>query len=357
LSKGRGRVYDRRVQPAAVELVALPAQPARLPWPTDAWSESEPDPRVDRARLDALFDEAFGSSLGATHGLLIAQRGSIVAERYARDFDAAATHVSWSMAKSVLHAVVGILVRTGRLDPRAPLAAPEWSEPGDPRRAITLDALLRMSSGLRFVEDYVDRGVSHVIEMLFGAGQKDVAAYAAGLPLDHAPDTVWSYSSGTTNLIARETARAVGGGPVEYTAFLARELFEPLGMHSARLRFDQAGTWIGSSFLYATARDFARFGLLYLRDGVWDGQRILPEGWVDYARTPTPGSAGTYGAHWWIVPGSLGIFQAQGYAGQRLTLVPALDLVIVRLGETPLGLADALADFIKRLVDVFRPTR
>lgn len=342
---------------SAPALVALPSQPPDVAWPTEEWSESALDPRVDRAQLAALLDEAFGSALGATHGLLIAQRGAIVSERYAPDFDAAATHVSWSMAKSVLQGVVGILVREGRLDLRAPIRAAEWSEPSDPRRALTLDVLLRMSSGLRFAEDYLDRGVSNVIEMLFGAGQKDVAAYAAALPLDHAPDTVWNYSSGTSNLVARETLRAVGGGPLVYTAFLERELFEPLGMRSARLRFDQAGTWIGSSFLYATARDFARFGLLYLRDGSWDGRRILPPGWVDYARTPTPGSAGTYGAHWWIIPGSLGIFQAQGYAGQRTTLVPALDLVIVRLGHTPAALADALEAFMKRLVDLFRPTR
>ena len=328
-----------------------------MAWPTEEWRESALDSRVDRAKLAALLDEAFGSALGATHGLLIAQRGAIVSERYAPDFGSAATHISWSMAKSVLQGVVGILVREGRLDLRAPIGAPEWSEPGDPRRALTLDVLLRMSSGLRFAEDYADRGVSDVIEMLFGSGQKDVAAYAAARPLDHAPDTVWNYSSGTSNLVARETLRAVGSGPADCGAFLARELFEPLGIRSARLRFDQAGTWIGSSFLYATARDFARFGLLYLRDGVWDGQRILPAGWVDYARTPTPGSGGAYGAHWWIVPGSLGIFQAQGYSGQRTTLVPALDLVIVRLGNTPAELSPAFEGFMKRLVDLFRPTR
>lgn len=342
------------------ELVPLPSQPDGVAWPTAEWSRAELDPRVDRALLDPLLDRAFSQpeDLGRTHAVLIAQRGAIVAERHAEGFDERTTHLSWSMAKSWLHAVVGVLVRQGRLDIHAPAPVPAWADAGDPRGAITLDQLLRMSSGLAFVEDYVDPDASNAIEMLFGSGKDDVAAYAAALPLAHPPDTVWSYSSGTSNIVARITADVVGGGPDRYLAFLRRELFEPLGVRSAAPRFDAAGTWIGSSFVDATARDFARLGLLYLRDGVWDGRRILPEGWVDYARTPTPHSELlSYGAHWWRVPGSLGIFQAQGYNGQRTTLVPALDLIVVRLGVTPADKAEALQEFMKRLVDAFRPTR
>jgi CubicO group peptidase (beta-lactamase class C family) len=259
----------------------------------------------------------------------------------------------------VLHAVIGLLVGRGELDPSAAAEVPEWCEPGDPRRAITVMQLLQMRSGLHFVEDYVDAGVSDVIEMLFGEGKQDVAAYAARSRLEHPPGEFWSYSSGTSNLLSALAGRRVGG-PGRLAGFVREELFEPLGMRSASVREDAAGTWIASSFVDASARDFARFGLLYLRDGIWDGRRLLPVGWVDQARTPTgtPESEPfDYGAHFWIVPDDLGTFQAQGYNGQRLTLVPALDLVVVRLGVTPDSAAESLNEFMARLVDVFRSSR
>ena len=135
-----------------------------------------------------------------------------------------------------------------------------------------------MSSGLAWLEDYVDAGRSDVIEMLFGSGKDDVAAFAARSELAHPPDTVWCYSSGTSNLVSAIAGRALGGGRESVEAYLRRELFERIGMRSASLRFDASGTWIGSSFVFATARDYARFGLLALRDGVWEGERVLPEG-------------------------------------------------------------------------------
>jgi len=152
------------------------------------------------------------------------------------------------------------------------------------------------------------------------------------VPLAHPPDSVWCYSSGTSNLVASLAGRALGGGEAAMRAYLARELFARLGMTTAEPRFDAAGTFIGSSFVYASARDFARFGLLYLRDGVWDGERVLPEGWVDYARTPTAHSAGEYGAHWWLPIEGDGMFSANGYQGQYVYVAPARDVVAVRLG-------------------------
>jgi len=194
---------------------------------------------------------------------------------------------SWSVAKSVTHALAGLLVLDGKLDIHAPADVPEWRSPGDPRGAITLDQLLRMSSGLKFTEVYVSGGPSDVIEMLFGAGQADTAAFAASFPLAHAPDSFYSYSSGTTNIVSRCLARALDASGEAFEVFMRARLFDPLGMTSATPRLDEAGTFIGSSFLFATARDFARFGQLYLQDGVWAGRRLLPEGWVQYARTPT----------------------------------------------------------------------
>jgi CubicO group peptidase (beta-lactamase class C family) len=139
-------------------------------------------------------------------------------------------------------------------------------------------------------------------------------------------------------------------------AFMRRELFDPLGMKTADPHFDAAGHFIGASYCPCSARDFARFGLLYLRDGSWDGRRILPEGWVDYSRTPSPQSDGLYGAHFWVTPGSLGIFSCQGAWGQRILIVPKLDLVVVRLGRTAPHKVGAVVQYCKALVDAFRPT-
>jgi CubicO group peptidase (beta-lactamase class C family) len=331
-----------------------------VPWPTDHWPRAELDGRVDRDLLDGALDHAFAQpeSLGTTNAVLIVQRGAIVAERYADGLDATTTHVSWSMAKSMLHAAIGILVREGRIDVAAVADHPAWRAKGDPRESITIDQLLKMRSGLLFNEDYVDASTSHVIEMLFGAGKPDAAAYAAALPLEHEPGSVFSYSSGTSNILSAVVARALGARGDAYREFLRRELWGPLGMKSADPRFDEAGHWIASSFVFATAQDFARFGLLYLRDGVWAGRRILPEGWVDYARTHTGTEEETgfgYGAHWWLVPGSLGIFRCSGYNGQRIIVVPPLDLVVVRLGVSPVEIAPELERFSKRAIDAFRP--
>ena len=328
-------------------LVALPAQPAGVDWPTEEWPTGEVSRGVD---LDPLLDEVFddGGPLARSFAVLVVHGGRLVAERYQgalEHFDRSPTPVtaettllSWSMAKSMLHAVVGMLVADGRLALDAPAAVPEWADPGDPRHAITLRQLLAMRDGLDFAEDYVDGELSDTIEMLFGAGQADMAHFAADRPLVAPPGTRFNYSSGTSNIISGIVARAVGPGE-SYARFLHGRLFGPLGMTSADPEFDEAGTWVASSSMYATARDYARFGLLYLRDGVWDGVRLLPAGWVDYGRTwvsEDPDDASPYGAHWWGVAGdTLGTFRASGYEGQSITLCPALDLMVVRLGKTP----------------------
>jgi CubicO group peptidase (beta-lactamase class C family) len=270
-------------------------------------------------------------------------RGRLVFERYAEGRGAADTFPSWSMAKSMLHAVVGILVGDGRLDVRAPAPLAAWRREGDPRGAITLEQLLRMVDGLDFVELYEPTGYSDVVAMIFGAGKEDVAAYAIARPLLHPAGTYWSYSSGTSNVVARIAGDAVGGGPEAMLAFLRERLFGPIGMASAKPRFDAAGTFIGSSFVFATAHDFARFGLLYLRDGTWDGARLLPRGWVDHARSETPASIGRYGAHWWLALDGSGIFTANGFQGQYIAIDPARDLVVVRLGvSTPAQRVDVV---------------
>ena len=342
-------------------LPALPKQNPATPWPTKDWPTGELPPHADKAALTRLIADAFeggSDQLGETHALVIIHAGKLVLERYADGLGPASTFPSWSKAKSITQALAGILVGDGKLDIHAPAAVPEWTSAGDPRGAITLNALLRMSSGLKFVEDYEPGHPSDVIEMLFESGKSDVAHYAASQPSIHPPGSHWSYASGTTNIVARCAAGALGASGPAFEAFMRERLFGPLGMTSPLPKFDDAGTFIGSSYCYATAQDFARFGLLYLRDGVWEDRRILPQGWVDYARTPTPQPADTedlgYGAHWWLGLAGAGSFSANGYEGQYTVCIPDLNLVIVRHGKTPLDLRHNPQTWIAAIADCFR---
>jgi CubicO group peptidase (beta-lactamase class C family) len=345
--------------PDETPLLPLPPQPPGVPWPADAWPTGEPPPGVV-ALVDEMFDDT--ERYGTTYAVAVVQGGRLLLERYGGElphFDRPPQPVepstpllSWSMAKSVLHAAVGVLVGEGRLVLDAPPGVPSWT---DARREITLDHLLQMRDGLEWAEDYVDAGVSDVIEMLFGRGQDDVAAYAEARPLAHPPGTVFNYSSGTSNVVAATLGRVVGRGDAARDFVLDRVL-RPIGMRSADPRLDAAGTFVGSSYVYATAQDWARFGTLHLRDGVWDGRRILPEGWVDHGRRvrsedPTDGSL--YGAHWWIDQLDLerGTFRASGYEGQAVAICPALDAVAVRLGKTLEPLVPNLPPWRRRLFD------
>jgi CubicO group peptidase (beta-lactamase class C family) len=353
---------------SSTALLPLPAQPANVPWPTREWPRAALDARVDRAALEQLLDHAFAGpepeDLERSHAVVIVQRGAVVAERYAADAGPDDAFRSWSIAKSVTNALIGILVRERRLDIAKPIPVKEW-DAADPRARITIDQMLRMVDGLRFREAehlgggairYYAESESDVIPMLFGAGRNDVAGFAAGLPRVAEPGTRWNYNSGGSNLLARLVSDTLGADRDQTLAFMRRELFVPLGMETADPRFDAAGHFIGSSHCACSALDFARFGLLFLRDGVWEGRRILPEGWVDYSRTPSPQSEGLYGAHFWVTPGSLGIFSCQGAWGQRILIVPKLDLVVVRLGQTAPHKVGAVVRYCKALVDAFRPT-
>ncbi len=322
------------------DLRPLPPQPREISWPTQSWPRADLDPRPGvsaepiLAEVDRLFGPDARPRSGETHAVLAVHRGELVVERYGPNTTSETTLISRSMATRVLHALVGILVREGQLDVHEPAPVPPWRAQGDPRGSITTEHLLRMVDGLDFIEDYVAGEASNVIDMLFGGGKQDVAAYAEGLASAHPPGKVWNYSSGTSNIVSGIAGRLMGDDEEMRLAFMRRELFERIGMRSAKPRFDDAGTFIASSFVFATAQDFARFGLLYLRDGVWDGERLLPAGWVDHARTPTPASKGEYGAHFWLAQNGTGIFHCSGYEGQYIAIDPSRDLVLVRLGKS-----------------------
>jgi CubicO group peptidase (beta-lactamase class C family) len=323
----------------------LPPQPAGVPWPTLGWTTGAPN--AEHTALETavaqLFLAAGRGGLPDTRALLAVQGGRLVLERYAAGFGPESRFRSWSAAKSVTQCLVGILVREGRLALDAPAPVSEW-EPGDPRAALKLRSLLTMTTGLD-LDDGGDGADSLVAQLFFGAYSADTVRAATRAKLVHEPDTYWAYSTATSQLLSAIVGRTIGGGRAGVRAFAERELMAPLGIRSLVLEFDAAETMLGGGYVWASARDWARLGLLYLRDGRWDGRRILPEGWVEFTRTPAPArNNGTYGAHFWITaqPGkgqwegldpSLEAFLMSGNAGQYVVIVPARDLVVVRLGE------------------------
>lgn len=321
--------------------------------------------KVSPGRLSGAIDKAFAEKDLAhpvrTKAVVVIYRGRIIAERYARGISANTPLPGWSMAKSVTNALVGILVKEGRLSLDRPVQVPEWSGASDPRKKITLDQLLRMSSGLEF-DERAGPFVSDVNRMLLRS--RNASAYALAKQLRYAPGSRWQYSSGTTNIISRIIRNSFEGRTADYHAFPRKALFYKIGMTSAVMEVDASGTFVASSFMYATARDWASFGLLYLQDGIWDGERILPQGWVDYTRRPSSTApAGKFGAHFWTngtpemddrlrpfrnLPADT--YYASGYEGQKIVIVPSRDLVVVRLGMTRQGSAWDMASFVAEIL-------
>ena len=310
-------------------------------------SESETSPPLRRAssRIQTVVDESFTEPdfrlPRRTRAVVVLHHGQIVAERYAPGIKVDTPLLGWSMTKSVMNALTGILVRDGKLTLNTTTRMPTWNESDDPRNRIAVHHLLHMASGLEF-SSKTGGPFDDTVFMLFGAN--DGAAFAATKPLTAAPGSVWSYSSAPTMLLSKVIRDTVGENA--YLEFPRHALFEPLGMKSAVMELDASGTFAGAAFMYATARDWARFGQLYLHDGMWEGKRILPAGWVQFSTTPSPASpAGEYGAHFWLkLPNAYNdgdesrmppdTFHAIGHEGQFITIIPSRDLVIVRLGLT-----------------------
>lgn len=361
---------------AKAPLVPLSAQPKDTPFPTTEWPRGNAPPQA-QAIIQSQFDKAFGGQIkeiGETRAVIIVHNGRIVAERYGAGFDERSKLISWSVAKSVTAALVGVAVSEGKMKLDDPLGEPRWDR-DDPRRAITITQALHMADGLRWREDgYDDPIANDAAKMLFGTGREDIVGYVADRPTEFQPGDKWRYSSGTTNLVAAAVGRAVAPrslrdptGKEGLRSFMYDRLFRPIGMNNTAVEFDLAGNFYGSSLIHATAQDYARFGLLHLRDGVWDGKRILPEGFVDFVRTPTTAQGATeYGAHWWLSlankqgflkEGPYDMFGAQGFQGQLIAIIPSKDLVIVRLGMMSDEAAwDTLGTWMQPIVNAF-PSR
>lgn len=341
------------------EKFPLPAWPACDPdtvaWPLGNRVEDPGCPEYGALRkaLEPIAkafvdDRSYG---GTPFAFVVLHNGLPVAERYGYGCNEDTPLLSWSMGKSFTNALAGIMAGDGLVDIRAAMDIPEWRE--DSRKAITLNDLMQMQSGLEWNEDYGNR--SDVNLMLHR--EQDMGLFALNKPLQSEPGTHWYYSSGSTNIVMRYL-RGKFDSDAAFYGYIRERLFAPLGIRDAFFEADMSGTPVGSSYLYVKARDYARFGQLYLDGGSFCGKRILPEGWVDYSTTPASGSKDGYGSFFWLnrdrhcpdVPEDM--YSCNGHDGQQIFIIPSKGLVAVILGYSPKP--DGLIDFNRLLKDVIK---
>lgn len=312
------------------------------------WGDSAEIARLEPLAKAFVDDKAYN---GTPFAFVVLHKGKLVAERYGKGITLETKLLSWSMGKSFTSAIAGVMVGDSLVSLHAPMDIPQWQ--ADERKNITLNNLLQMQSGLQWNEDYGNR--SDVNLMLHR--EEDMGLFALNKPLEHAPGTHWYYSSGTTNIVMRYL-RSRFDSDQAFLTYLRERLFGPLHIANPYFEHDMSGTPVGSSYLYVTARDFARFGQMYLDDGCANGQRILPEGWVEYTATPASASEGRYGAFFWLnrckvcpdVPEDM--FSCNGHDGQQIYIIPSKDLVVVVLGYSP----KHCIDFNALLKDIMEKT-
>lgn len=287
---------------------------------------------VDYQRLDKAVADVFANPESQkTRTVLITYKNEIIAERYSKGFNKDTPVLGWSMTKSILGTLYGILQYQGHIDLEAPAPVSAWEN--DDRKNITLNHLLRMQSGLAWEEDYTS--ISDVTKILFL--DADMTLAQAENNAIAAPGEVWNYSSGTSNLLSG-ILRQQFKTHHEYLDFPYVALIDKIGMHSMLLETDMAGNFVGSSYGWANTRDWAKFGLLHLNKGLWNGEQLFDQQWIDYITKPTAHSDGDYGAHFWLNAGGKypdvpkDMYSVNGYQGQRVFIIPSKDLVIVRTG-------------------------
>ena len=344
-----------------VEALRMPKTPAALPEIAGLAVVEPSDPAL-KAALDHAFEEPADPPLRRTRAVVVVRDGQVIAERYAAGVGVDTPLLGLSLTKSVINALIGILTQQGLVTPSMPAPIPEWHGADDPRREIEVEHLMRMTSGLDL--DETNSGFDPASRMFL---QDDTAAYAVSAKMIAPLGARWHYSSPTTQILARIVRDAVGG-PEQTLAFAWRELFNPLGMRHVTLEFDGAGTLQGSTWMLASARDWARFGLLYLNDGVVGGKRILHEDWVDFCAAATLDT--DYAAGFWTNRSEhpdakgrvqLGIprdaFFASGDLGQRIVIMPSQHLVVVRLGDSvdPTGDIRGLGRLVKEVIGAVQP--
>ena len=340
-----------------IEALKTPKAPSLLPEIAGPKVVEPADPAL-KAALDHAFEEPDAPPFRRTKAVIVVRDGIIIAERYADGVTIDTPLLGFSMTKSVINALIGIMTQQGLVSPSIPAPIPEWRAASDPRHVIEVEHLLRMTTGLAL--DETNSGFDASGQMLYL--HNDMAGFAVKAQPIAPPGTRWAYSSPTTQLLARIIRDAVGG-PEQTLAYAWRELFNPLGMRDVTLEFDGAGTLQASTYMLASARDWARFGLLYLNDGVLGGKRILHEDWVDFSAAATLDT--DYGAGFWTNRSEhqhakarvrLGVprdaFFASGDLGQRVVIIPSQQMVVVSLGDAtgPAGDISGLARLVKEAI-------
>ncbi len=326
------------------DVVNIPGPETLLPGDSALTDRLAP---IAKALVD---DHAYN---GTPFAFIVVHQDGVVAERYREGITADTRLLSWSMGKSFTNALVGIMAGDGLVDIHAPMDIPEWQ--GDGRAAITLSDLMQMQSGLEWNENYGTR--SDVNLMLHR--EEDMGLFALSKPLMAKPGTHWYYSSGSTNIIVRYLCGRFASEE-EFLQYIHERLFDPLGIDNPCFEPDMSGTPVGSSYLYATARDFARLGHMYLHDGCVGEERLLPEHWVEYTTTPASDSKGGYGACFWLNRGKTypsapeDMYSCQGHDGQMIFIIPSKELVVVVLGYSPKP--DRVIEFDRLLSDIIAQT-
>jgi CubicO group peptidase (beta-lactamase class C family) len=334
---------------------------ASQPWPMGDKDATAPLPDgVDRAAVDDALDWGFAQTAHNTRAIVAVYRGKIVGERYAPGWTADTPQISWSAGKSITAALVGIVVGRGDLKVDDPAPVPEWRAAGDPRGAIRVRDLLHMSSGLNFANlglngpESFTRANKHMRVYFDGL---NVFEHAVNQPLEIPPDTAWRYRNSDPLTLGRIVRAKVEARREDYLTFPQRALFDRIGARHFVLETDAWGNFIMTGFDYGSARDWARFGLLHLHDGVWQGERILPEGWVTFVSTPAPADKTRgYGGLFWLNRGGAwkGVpedaFMASGHMGQYTMIIPSRDMVVVRLGPSPRGSGEYFSELVARLL-------
>ena len=302
---------------------------------------------VDYEKLNKSVNTIFSNNT-QTRAVVVIHKNQIIAEKYDTGFTKSSRILGWSMTKSIMSTVFGIMQKQGKIDVNQLVANYDWTQ--DDRGSITYNNLLQMNSGLEWDEDY--NSISDVSKMLFL--EKDMTIIQAKKPLVGKPNETWNYSSGTSNLISG-LLRGRFNSHQEYLDYWYAEFIDKIGMNSMLVETDLSGNYVGSSYAWATPRDWAKFGLLYLNKGNWNGEQLFNPSWVDYISTPTNGSDGTYGGHFWLnaegqfpdVPKNM--FYASGYQGQFVFVFPDQDLVVVRMGLTKIDINGFLKELLESI--------
>jgi CubicO group peptidase (beta-lactamase class C family) len=347
---------------------ALP-DPGSQDWPMGDRDATGRFPGVNAAALEAALDWAFNDAglqrPQYTRGVVAVHRGRIIAERYAPGFGPHTPQISWSMGKSIASTLIGVLIQDGALTLDQPAPVPEWQGARDPRRAIRIRDLLRMSSGLDFDNFGLDPRRSYDaanehFRIYFDA--VNVEAHSLHQPLRFEPGTAWRYRNSDPLTLMAIARRAVEARGEDFLTFPQRRLFDRIGARSMVLETDAWGNFIITGYDYGSSRDWARLGLLYLNGGVWQGTRILPEGWIDFVTTPAPGDPERgYGGLFWLNRGGAmdrlpaDAYWAAGYMGQRTLIIPSRDLVVVRHGPSPGGDGAYLEELVVRILAAIGP--